>query len=364
MAKSCWRCTIEIKPCSVIASSRAIARPLNCCLPMHSSPCSPFVEGRLGVARLCRLLRKCQVAYYDSFNPDDGVLQRPSHSPKSHPADFNITPYARPSGVSVRKAGDTCLRSKSHGNLEQVYREICVLCHPSLKGHPYIPELLGMTLLTPFGESLEPIFGLITDAFHGTLEDLLAIERKATRDLQSNLISWTEREDIVLQCAEGIAALHDCNIVHNDVRPSSFAIFITHPTPDSRVINVKVSGFANAILLTPGIAVDDIAPANGEWGSVSPLATCEESPFCRDIHSFGLMVMYLCYYEFMDLNETIDFLRTQKGFYEELGFHPALDTALSLFRIVSKCCISHDDPPVTMHSVAPMIKKSFLTVYR
>ena len=71
------------------------------------------------------------------------------------------------------------------------------------------------------------------------------------------------------------------------------------------------------------------------------------------------MVMYFSYYEFMDVEACMEFLKSQRGFYDELRMHPALNTALSLFRVVSRCCISHEGGAISMHWVAPTIRKYF-----
>ena len=305
------------------------------------------IGGSCGLASVYRLLRRLDVPYYDNFVPDN------------IPEADSVATLA--SLVSVRRSAAPRAHESDKTtktlNLAETYLEICILKHPSLKGHPYIPELLGITLLNSPGGSIDYDIGLITPTTHGTLEDLFTVERKVSSDPRSYLISWAEREEIVFQCAEGLAVLHDCNILHNNVQPSSFTVYITYPSPETRTIHVKLSNFGNAVPMTLRTNSEDVAPANGQWSSIGPLATCVSSLFCRDIHSFGLMVMYMSYYEFMGVEECMEFLKTQRGFYDELGMHPALDTALSLFNIVSRCCISHDGQPISMHWVASSIKK-------
>jgi hypothetical protein len=302
-----------------------------------------LIGGPCGLGSIYRLLRRLDVPYYENFVPES-----------SPPVDQDGNLSSR---VSVRKSISKTPRDSigttKRGDLTGTYLEICILKHPSLKGHPYLPELLAVTLInSPGGYNIS----LITGTVHGTLEDLFNVERKVSKDPRPYLISWAEREDIVLQCAEGLAALHDCNILHNNVQPSCFTVYITHPSPENRSINVKISSFTSAVLITTIRSTDEILPANGEWSSIGPLASCVSSPFCRDIHSFGLMVMYLSYYEFMGVEECMEFLKTQRGFYDELGIHPLLDKALSLFHVVSRCCISHDAQAISMHWVAPIIK--------
>src|SRR5271170_3818140 len=311
------------------------------------------IGGSCGLASVYRLLRRLDVPYYDNFVPDN------------IPEADSVATLA--SLVSVRRSAAPRAHESDKTtktlNLAETYLEICILKHPSLKGHPYIPELLGITLLNSPGGSIDYDIGLITPTTHGTLEDLFTVERKVSSDPRSYLISWAEREEIVFQCAEGLAVLHDCNILHNNVQPSSFTVYITYPSPETRTIHVKLSNFGNAVPMTVRTNSEDIAPANGQWSSIGPLATCVSSLFCRDIHAFGLMVMYMSYYEFMGVEECMEFLKTQRGFYDELGMHPALDTALSLFNIVSRCCISHEGQPISMHWVASSIKK-YLFYYR
>lgn len=312
----------------------------------------------VGLSQFRRLLRKLDVRYHDSLNGTEDSVQVFTQD-ILQTSDISLAPMA-PSRVSVRKVNTTrdisSATSAARMNLSRIYLEVCVMSNPALTGHPNMSQLLGVTAIPPVGDSGDYHFGILTNTTHGTLEDLLAVERKTSRDPRSYLIPWTEREDIAAQCAEGLAALHDCNILHNDVQPASFSVYITQTSPSTRVINVKLSNFAEAIPLTPYTILNDIPPANGQWCSIGPLANCTASPFCRDIHSFGLMVMYLSYYEFMSMEQTMEFLRTQKTFYDELGMHPALNTSLSLFNVVSKCCVNHGQQILSMHWVAPTIR--------
>jgi serine/threonine protein kinase len=311
----------------------------------------PFINSRYGLASLRRLLRQLDVPYYDKLNPE----QLPRWTM------LNVGPDIIIPGLSVRRIGkkkcpETSQSILAPTDITQTYLEVCIMRHPSLKDHSYIPKLLGVTLISPLGDSFSYQFGLIVNEFHGTLEDLFVVERKEPQDPRPYLISWTEREEIALQCAEGLSVLHDCNILHNNIQPSSFTVYITHPSPSTRTINVKISNFGHAILVTPESILDDVPPANGDWSSIGPLANCVLSPFCRDIHSFGLMVMYLSYYEFMNVEECMAFLKSERGFYDELAMHPAFISGLSLFHVVSRCCISHEGRPISMHWVAPTIK--------
>lgn len=312
----------------------------------------------VGLSQFRRLLRKLDVRYHDSLSgAEDSVKAFTQDILQT--SDISVAPLV-PSRVSVRKVNTTrCISSAASAarmNLSRIYLEVCVMSNPALTGHPNLPQLLGVTVIPPVGDSRDYQFGILTNTIHGTLEDLLAVERKTLRDPRSYLIPWTEREEIAAQCAEGLAALHDCDILHNDVQPASFSVYITQTSPSTRVINVKLNNFAEAMPLTPFTNLDNIPPANGQWCSIGPLANCNASPFCRDIHSFGLMVMYLSYYEFMSMEQTMEFLRTQKSFYDELEMHPALNTSLSLFNVVSKCCVNHGQQILSMHWVAPTIR--------
>jgi hypothetical protein len=332
--------------------------PLRCPSISSASSATEVVHAvPVGLSQFRRLLRKLDVRYHDCLDGTDclhvftqDILQT---------SDISVASLV-PSRVSVRKVNTTrhisSATSVAKINLSRIYLEVCIMSNPALIGHPNMPQLMGATLIPPVGDSGDYQFGIVTNTVHGTLEDLLAVERKSSRDPRAYLIPWTEREEITAQCAEGLAALHDCNILHNDVQPASFSIYITQTSPSTRIINVKLSNFAEAIPLTPYTMLDDVPPANGQWCSIGPLANCTTSPFCRDIHSFGLLVMYLSYYEFMSMEQTMEFLRTQKTFYDELGMHLALNTSLSLFNVVSKCCVNHGLQPLSMHWVAPTIR--------
>src|SRR5271170_4204616 len=97
-----------------------------------------------GLASLRRLLRGLQIPYYDNFAATD-YSQRASSKTTQFPAN----------GVSVQLLGkptpqassSQAFQSPAQINLTQVYLEVCILRHPSLNGHPYLPELLAETLL-------------------------------------------------------------------------------------------------------------------------------------------------------------------------------------------------------------------------
>ena len=219
-----------------------------------------FTDNLFGLSSLRRLLRELEVPYYDNFNARQNSQRR----------ILDVNPDVT-LGVSVRKSVGKDAETSSIipvCSITQTYLEVCILSHPALKSHPYIPELLGVTLISPIGDSLAYEFGLITNEFHGTLEDLFVVERKESRDPRPYLISWTEREEIVLQCAEGLAALHDCNILHNNIQPSSFTVYITYPSPSTRIINVKISNFGHIVPLTAEIIVNDV-PLRMENGHLS-----------------------------------------------------------------------------------------------
>lgn len=311
----------------------------------------------VGLAQFRRLLRKLDVPYHDRLNSTESSIHATMQD-LLQPSDSAL-PSLSPSRVAVRKVNateDSSSSTSTRLNLSRIYLEVCILSNPALAGHPNMPQLLGVTLIPSLGDIGDYQFGIVTNTVHGTLEDLLAVERKTSQDPRAYLIPWTEREDIAVQCAEGLAALHDCNILHNKVQPASFSVHITQTSSSTRIINVKLSNFADAVPLTPYTILNDIPPANGQWASVGPLANCNASPFCRDIHSFGLTIMYLSYYEFMSMEQTMEFLKTQKTFYDELGMLPLLDTTLSLFHVVSKCCVNHGDQTLSMHWVAPSIR--------
>jgi hypothetical protein len=312
------------------------------------------------MATLSRILRRLDVPYHDAADVHK-VDYRGAIDVRSTSQVHN-SHSSENTGVSIRKVTSEVSRSPQSSeqfDWSRIYTEISIMKHPALKDHPNVQELLGITLIPPFGDPTEYQLGLITHAIHGTLEDLLSVETKSSRDPRPYLISWSEKEDIAIQCAKGLAALHDCHILHNNVQPSSIAVSITELSKTARKISIQVSCFGNAVAVTRLVTTEDIPCGNGLWSSIGPLARCSTSPYCRDIHAYGLMVMHLCFYEFMDIEGAMSFLDIQRGFYDELGTHPGLDDEMGLHHVVSKCCISHDPNFGSLHWVAPYISKYY-----
>ena len=98
---------------------------------------------------------------------------------------------------------------------DSVYRELRVLTHAGLKEHDNILPLLacGWT---------DGVYGrhpylVVEWSDHGTLTEYLG-RIKASLD---------ERRELALDVAAGLEALHECKIIHGDVKPSNILIFNT-----------------------------------------------------------------------------------------------------------------------------------------
>lgn len=109
-----------------------------------------------------------------------------------------------------------------------------ILRHPPLKGHDNIIELLAVI----YHDTGEPLPGVprimpalvLEYAEHGSLK---------TFQEQGGGSSFVDQIQIAIDTAQGLKALHDCGIIHGDVKPSNLLV-CRHET---RSFIVKLSDF-------------------------------------------------------------------------------------------------------------------------
>ena len=72
-------------------------------------------------------------------------------------------------------------------------------------------------LITPIHAWFRNPLCLLTKPYDYSLDDLIHYNTQYR-------VSWTEIMQISQRAAEGVKALHECGIVHNDIKPGSFLI--------------------------------------------------------------------------------------------------------------------------------------------
>lgn len=176
---------------------------------------------------------------------------------------------------------DPLVRQQVH----DMYLEVLVLCHPILRAHPNIVRLLAWALDTSIWRQppvlvLELAIGNLT-TFIQDVEDGLVF-KKGCEDTGY----WKVKHWLCLDVAAGLDAIHDCQIIHGDLKPDNILIFGRGDKAIAKIadfglsLDEVVSGSSNLIGGTPGWRAPEI-----EEGRVVALELPQ-----ADNYSFGLLV--------------------------------------------------------------------------
>jgi serine/threonine protein kinase len=131
--------------------------------------------------------------------------------------------FTVPRGVTQLVA----LSSHELRRLKSVLLEVEILAHPPLQAHPNIAKLLGDSP----GFTPQLVMELAT---FGSLKTFL----------EQNSVSEITKKELCHDIACGLDALHQCMIVHGDVKQDNVLVF-PHPT---RTFTARVSDFEHAVL--------------------------------------------------------------------------------------------------------------------
>ncbi|CAM1511325.1 Fc.00g088380.m01.CDS01 [Cosmosporella sp. VM-42] len=132
---------------------------------------------------------------------------------------FRETPYfvavkrilmRRGSGDSEESRAEIQAASR---RLVNVMREVRVLTHPKLRSDSYLVAALGWGVAKPWGGKRPYLVMRYSEK--GTL----------ARFAQRRNVSLTERRLLAVDVAMGLRALHECNIVHGDVKPENVLVY-------------------------------------------------------------------------------------------------------------------------------------------
>ncbi|KAK6517054.1 hypothetical protein TWF506_006932 [Arthrobotrys conoides] len=177
--------------------------------------------------------------------------------------------------------------------------EISILGHNSIRGHPNIVKLAGISW--DIISSLEPIWPALVfqKSDHGDLKQFMKSEAGASIDFKTKMKLF---DDI----AVGIAALHDIDIVHGDIKPMNVLIFEKKEGEDTNntvkyVAKIGDFGFSSLQEQRVNEEVEgDIrvpisrpwnAPEVTNWSSTFPLKEAK----LTDVYSLSLMGLWLLF---------------------------------------------------------------------
>jgi serine/threonine protein kinase len=162
-------------------------------------------------------------------------------------------------------------------DLYSVYREIAALTHPILIQHPNIVRILGWSY---DHVSLNSIPRIVLELASGNLSFYLQNDAK--------IFSLRVLRMLFQDVAGGIDVLHDCGLVHGDVKPENILLYLYSSRIVAKVadfgLSIQETGLDNTLQIlggTPGWQAPEV-----EEGRSLSVSEC----FKTDNFSFGLLI--------------------------------------------------------------------------
>ena len=204
------------------------------------------------------------------------------------------------------------MRDYGQAVLDQNY-ELQLMSKSSLRDHRNITKLLAVSFDTAWVSD--------TDLMSNLVLPILVVEHADNRfpdlslflDSQHNpnlpeRLPFETAATLIADIADGVAALHNHDIVHADLKPANILIFSDHAIPCGLVAKVADFGFSGMTTYRQdGLRVPSRDPPRGgtvEWNapecmrgaSTTTSSSRQEQPYelpSRDIYSFGLLSSYI-----------------------------------------------------------------------
>ncbi|KAL3420398.1 calcium/calmodulin dependent protein kinase [Phlyctema vagabunda] len=105
-------------------------------------------------------------------------------------------------------------------------------------------------------------------------------------------LSNTTRRDMLRSALVGIAALHDKNIIHTDIKPNSILLDYEKSNDMFSIKRVQISDLEDAVILPPGKYLREALCGNQMWRSPESWARAAQvTP--SDMFSFGIVSIYV-----------------------------------------------------------------------
>ena len=168
--------------------------------------------------------------------------------------------------------------------ISQAFCEICIMKHPNLLEHPNILKFIGLKWGDDriIGSSNSLQLSLLTEyADLGSLDSYLQFGLK---------MDWKIKLDVLNDITSGLHALHQCDIVHNDVKSAN--VFLFSRCESHERIFAKVGDFGCSV---PLAMKDGTRGPAGSQVFAPPEAYSSDCPVLpsRDVYSFGLIILHI-----------------------------------------------------------------------
>jgi serine/threonine protein kinase len=186
----------------------------------------------------------------------------------------------RPSLFTVKSID---ARGVERSQLRNITHEILALVHPLLRQHPNIISILGWGY--DQAENNSTVFSPVLIVEHARM----SAEALAS---QSDL-PLAIRMHVCHGMLSGIKALHECAIVHCDIKPSNVLVFAGSDSPFLCIAKVSDFGFAEQEIRSRSIDVSDLPRGTAGWAAPEQetgISIPVELVHRRDIWGCGLTV--------------------------------------------------------------------------
>jgi serine/threonine protein kinase len=206
----------------------------------------------------------------------------------------------------------SAVRHYDQAMLDQSF-ELQIMSKSSLRDHRNIPKLLAVSFDAAWVSDTDPTNNLVlpilvVEHADNRFPDLsLFLDSQHNPNLPERL-SFETAATLIADIADGVAALHNHDIVHADLKPANILIFPDHTAPCGLVAKVSDFGFSGMTTYGQGgVQFPPRDPPRGgsaEWNapecirgaSPATFSSLQQRPHempSRDIYSFGVLSSYI-----------------------------------------------------------------------